>query len=422
MGVADGVSFTARLAATLLAILLLALLGRRAARLLRQPEVVGEITAGLFAGPFIVALFGTDVLHSLLPAGTLDTLKLVSEGGLALFLVGTTHKLRLGVQRTVRRAAGPVALGAFVLPLVTGALLAGWLVWRGDADVRGHAPASAVVLMVAVSLSITAVPVLARILEERGMLGSVTGRVAMFAAILIDIAGWILLSIAVGLASGSPAGFLRSMEVLAAGALLALGARRALGSRLGTGMVTRARRRTALVIGALAITLAFASERLGLTAVFGAVLLGLAVPATDSAPWESAVASVTRAGRGLVPVFFAVTGVTVLTAGFDDTPWGLVVVTVVLGALSKVGGGYLGARLGGQERRESLRIGVLMNTRGLTELVVLKVGYSAGVLSPPLFLAMVVMALTTTAMTGPCLQLLKTREPRAERVSTGAVT
>ncbi|SEC31589.1 cation:proton antiporter [Streptomyces sp. TLI_105] len=422
MGVADGVTFTARLAATLLAILLLAMLGRAAARLLRQPEVVGEIMAGLFAGPLVVGLFGGDALHSLLPANMLDTLKLVSEGGLALFLVGTTHKLRLGVQRTVRQAAGPVALGAFALPLATGALLAGWLAWKGDQAVRGHAPTSAFVLMVAVSMSITAVPVLARILEERGMLGSVTGRVAMFAAILIDIAGWILLSVAVGLASGSPAGFLRSMEIFAAGALLALGARRALGSRLGTVMVTRARRRTALAIGALAIASALASERLGLTAVFGAVLLGLAVPATDSAPWESAVASVTRVGRGLVPVFFVVTGVTVLTAGFGDTPWGLVAVIVVLGAVSKIGGTYLGARLGRQERRESLTAGVLMNTRGLTELVVLKVGYSAGILSPPLFLAMVLMALVTTAMTGPCLLLLRGRDAQAERVPVGAAT
>ncbi|GEK03985.1 cation:proton antiporter [Streptomyces sp. 1-11] len=420
MGVTD-VSFIVRLAATLLAILALAVLGRGAARLLRQPEVVGEIMAGLFAGPLVVAVLGGGALDSLLPARTLDALKLVSEGGLALFLVGTTHKLRLGVRGPVRRAAGWVAAGASVPSLVAGTLLAAWLVRWGGADVRGHAPAPAFVLMVAVSLSITAVPVLARILEERGMLDSDTGRAALFGAIIIDIAGWVLLSVAVGFASGSPAGFLRSMEVLAAGVLFALGARRVLASRWGTGLVVRARRHVAAAVGALAITLAFASERLGLTAVFGAVLLGLAVPVTDSAPWESAVSLVTRAGRALVPVFFVVTGVTVLTAGLGGTPWGVVVAVVLLGAVSKIGGGYLGARLGRQGRGRSLTIGVLMNTRGLTELVVLKVGYSAGILSAPLFLAMVVMALATTAMTGPCLGLLKARQARATRVPAGAV-
>ncbi|MFF3166829.1 cation:proton antiporter domain-containing protein [Streptomyces sp. NPDC003273] len=421
MGVTD-VSFIVRLAATLLAILALAVLGRAAARLLRQPEVVGEIMAGLFAGPLVVAVLGGGALDSLLPARTLDALKLVSEGGLALFLVGTTHKLRLGgVRGPVRRAACWVAAGASVPSLVAGTLLAAWLVRWGGADVRGHAPAPAFVLMVAVSLSITAVPVLARILEERGMLDSDTGRAALFGAIIIDIAGWVLLSVAVGFASGSPAGFLRSMEVLAAGVLFALGARRVLASRWGTGLVVRARRHVAVAVGALAITLAFASERLGLTAVFGAVLLGLAVPVTDSAPWESAVSLVTRAGRALVPVFFVVTGVTVLTAGLGGTPWGVVVAVVLLGAVSKIGGGYLGARLGRQGRGRSLAIGVLMNTRGLTELVVLKVGYSAGILTAPLFLAMVVMALATTAMTGPCLGLLKARQARATRVPAGAV-
>ena len=162
--------------------------------------------------------------------------------------------------------------------------------------------------------------------------------------------------------------------------------------------------------------MALTVERLGLTAIFGAVLVGLAIPAGKDGPWTATAASVAKAGRALVPVFFVVTGITVLTSAFAAASWALIVIATTLGALGKLGGGYLGARRGGQSRRTSARVGVLMNTRGLTELIVLKVGYSAGILSAPLFLALVVMALTTTAMTGPLLLLIDRMELRRRPV------
>ncbi|WP_211295835.1 cation:proton antiporter, partial [Amycolatopsis alba] len=187
-----------------------------------------------------------------------------------------------------------------------------------------------------------------------------------------------------------------------------LALRRVLRTPAATRLATRAPRVVAVALGVAAIAAALAFEHGGLTAVFGAVVLGLAVPAGADTPWRVPVASVTSAGRTLVPVFFVVTGVTVLTSGFHAAQWPLIALTVALGVVGKLGGGYLGARLGGSRRREAARAGVLMNTRGLTELIVLKVGFSAGILTAPLFLAMVIMALVATAMTGPCLLMLDT--------------
>ncbi|WP_245193374.1 cation:proton antiporter [Amycolatopsis alba] len=394
--------------AALAAILALAWLGRVTAKALRQPEVIGEIVAGLFAGPVVVALFGDGTLGDLLPQRVLDLLKLIAEAGLALFLIGVAHKLRLGDRRPGRKASGWLAVCAFVPPLLTGGLLVAWIVAQDDPVVRGHAPFPAFLLMVAVAMSITAVPVLARILADHGLLDSLIGRLAMVSAILIDVAGWLLLSVAVGLASGSLAGLLRSTAVLVAGVLGALALRRVLRTPAATRLATRAPRVVAVALGVAAIAAALAFEHGGLTAVFGAVVLGLAVPAGADTPWRVPVASVTSAGRTLVPVFFVVTGVTVLTSGFHAAQWPLIALTVALGVVGKLGGGYLGARLGGSRRREAARAGVLMNTRGLTELIVLKVGFSAGILTAPLFLAMVIMALVATAMTGPCLLMLDT--------------
>ena len=133
---------------------------------------------------------------------------------------------------------------------------------------------------------------------------------------------------------------------------------------------------------------------------------GLAIPAGG---WDAVVRRVTRAGRLLVPVFFVVTGITVFAGQFGSTPWFAIVLATALGIVGKVGGGYLGARIGGAPASDAVRVGVLVNTRGLTELVVLQAGYGAGILTAPVFLALVVMALVTTAMTGPSYGLLERR-------------
>lgn len=396
----------AHVAVVLAAVLLAAHLGRVAARALRQPEVVGEITAGILVVPVVLAASGPAGLAAVLPAGVAGPLKLLGLVGLVLFLVGVAHELRHGGSGFGVRAVGWVTAGSFVPALLAGLAMAAWVLWGGGADLRGTAPAPALVLMVAVALSVTAVPVLARVLQDRRMTDTVPGRLSMAAAVVTDSAAWLLLVIAVGLTSGA----LVSLVLLVLGLGVTAVGRVVLRGRAVTAAARRSPTAAAVLLAALALAVALGFEHWGLTAVFGAFVVGLAVPGGH---WTGAVRRVTAAGRVLVPVFFVVAGMGVATAPRTAAPWAAIALAIALAVLGKVGGGYLGGRLAGQDRRTSLTVGVLVNTRGLTEIVVLQAGYSAGLLSVQLFLALVVMALVTTAMTGPLLSLIDLRARRA---------
>ncbi|MEU9194330.1 cation:proton antiporter [Streptomyces hundungensis] len=407
----------AHVLAALAAILLIALAGRSLARVLRQPVVIGEIVVGLLSGPAVIALFGRDTLDAALPGPVFDVVKLIAQAGLVLFLVGLAHTLGAADSGGPRRGGTLwVTTGALVPPLLTGLLLAGLVLASDDTAARGDAPLPAFVLMVAVSMSITAVPVMARILADRGMTRSAAGQTALAAALVIDAVGWLLLTLAISLGAGSLDGVLHSVGALAFGAVCALAVRHGLRTRAARSLCARLPRTAAVLLGAVALAVALAMEHLGMTAVLGAALVGLAIPRGTDAPWERAVTAVSRAGGVLAPAFFVVTGVTVLTGSFTDTSWRLIAAAVVLGCVGKGLGGYLGARQGGRPPRTARRVAVLMNTRGLTELIVLQAGLSSGILTGPIVLALIVMALTTTAMTGPLLTLLD----RAERRPTTA--
>ncbi|MEU7582051.1 cation:proton antiporter [Streptomyces sp. NPDC041068] len=401
-------------------ILLLALAGRRVARALRQPEVIGEIVFGLLSGPAVIALVGRDTFETVLPGSVFDLLKLISQAGLVLFLVGLAHKLGTDQGRPPRRAMAWVAAGSLVPPLLTGVLLASLVLLTDDTAARGDAPLPAFVLMVAVSMSITAVPVMARILADRGMSRSAAGRMALAVAIFIDAVGWLLLTLAISLGKGSLADSLHSVRALAFGAVCALVVRYTLRTQAARNVCVRLPRTAATVLGASALAVALAVEHLGMTAILGAALVGLAIPQDEDAPWERAVDTVTRAGSALAPAFFVVTGITVLTKSFADASWPLICSAVALGCLGKGLGSYLGARGGGQTPETARTIAVLMNTRGLTELIVLQAGLSSGILTAPMVLALIVMALATTAMTGPLLTLLDRGKPRAGEPGTVA--
>ncbi|MFE4333089.1 cation:proton antiporter [Streptomyces sp. NPDC056831] len=261
--------------------------------------------------------------------------------------------------------------------------------------------------MTAVSLATSAVPVMAGIVSARRMERTAAGPLSPAAAVVTHSVGWLLLTAAICLDAGSLTGLLRCVQALCLGLVCVRAIRCGLLSRPARSVCGRAPHSTAVLLGAVAVAVALAMEHLGMTAVLGAALVGLSTPAKRSAPWHRAVVSVSRAGRALVPAFFVVTGVTVFNGSFSAAPWSLTALALALGVLGKTAGGYFGARLGGQSRQVSRQVGVLMNTRGLTELIVLQVGYSTGILTAPLVLALVVMALVTTAMTGPLLSLLE---------------
>ncbi|MBT2446160.1 cation:proton antiporter [Streptomyces sp. ISL-43] len=402
---------TVHLLGVLAAVLVAARAGRAAARWLRQPEVIGEMTAGLLAGPAVLALLGRPGFDAALPHAVLADLKTVGQAGLILFLVGLAHHLRGGAVNPGRRAVAWVTAGSLLLPLLCGTLLAVWVITQEGAEVRGQAPTAAFVLMTAVSLSISAVPVMARIISARNMHDSPAGALTMTSAVVIDTLGWLLLTLALCLSTGSMDGFVRSLTALAFAAVCALAIRRVLSSAPARDWCARAPRPAAAALGVTAIAVALGVEHLGMTAIVGAAVVGLAIPTDERSPWAGAVASVTRVGKAVVPVFFVVTGVTVFGEGLTSASWQLFALALFLGVAGKTAGGYLGARAGGITPHESRQVAVLMNTRGLTELIVLQAALATGVFTAPLALVLVCMALATTAMTGPLLHRLDRAEP-----------
>ncbi|MFD4370803.1 cation:proton antiporter [Streptomyces sp. NPDC058486] len=402
----------AHLLAVLSAAVLVVRAGRLTARATRQPEVIGEIVAGLLVGPVLIRLAGPETFHTLLPGPVLDDLKTLSEVGLVLFMVGLAGHLDTGAAGSRSKPTWWLVAGSFLPSFATGLLLAGWVLLTDDQAARGSAPLASFLLVVAVSMSITAVPVLARILDDRGLVDTDTGRTTLLAAVVIDCLAWLLLPVAVGLRSGDIGGFLRAAGVLAAGILAAVAVRALLGTRVLTRACARTPRAAALLLAAFAVALAFTMKEHGMTAIVGALLAGLAVPHRRHPAWKPPVASVTKVGHALVPVFFVVSGVTVLTDALRSAPLVLIALTILLGITGKAVGGYAGARLGRYGHFDALRAGALMNTRGLTELIVLQLGYSAGVLTGTLYLSLLAMALVTTALTGPALLAIDRAEHR----------
>ncbi|MFE1291248.1 cation:proton antiporter [Streptomyces sp. NPDC058751] len=398
------------------------LAGARLAHLLArrtgQPAVVAEIALGMIAGPLVLRLGGTDALDVVVPPDVHTWLDYIGHAGLALFLVGIGHELRSPSVSVKGRSIVTTTAGALLVPLVCGGLLAVWVLAGDDPALRGHAPAPALFLLLAVGLSVTAVPVLARILVTRDVVDTVVGRLAMASAVVIDMVAWVLLAVAVGLASGGSENvplLILVVSVSATGYVaLSVALRSTSASRLAAGRP----RGTLVGIAVLAAGAAAALRHWELPDILGALLVGAALPSDGpEGPWSRAVRTVSGAGRTLVPVFFVTTGLTVFTREFDGMPWAAMAMAVSLAIVGKVSGTYAGARLGGESHWDGLRLGVLLNTRGLTELVVLQAGFSAGILTPDLFLALVVMTLVTTAMTGPVYSLV---EARAARVDASA--
>ncbi|MBM7167694.1 cation:proton antiporter [Streptomyces sp. G44] len=402
------------LTAAFFVVIAVARIGRGIAVRLRQPDVIGEIAAGLLVGPAVLFLVGRPTFDAMLPSAVFDHLKLIGEAGLILFLVGLAHHLRSDTVTTSRRATTWVSLGSLLPSLVCGILFAGFVTAFGSQADRGSAPLPAFILICAISLSISAVPVMARVLASRKMEKSPAGRLTLSSAIVIDAIGWLLLTTAICLSAGSTDGLLHIARALAFGVLSALAIRCTLRTAVVRELWGRTPRTMAVALAVVAISVALTVEHLGMTAILGAALVGLAVPPELSAPWGKAVTSVSRVGLLLVPAFFVVTGIKVFSGSLSAVPWSIVAAAIVLGVLGKGLGGYAGARLGGQSPHVARQVGVLMNTRGLTELIVLQAGFSAGLLSAPLVLALIVMALVTTAMTGPLLTCLERADKHVE--------
>ncbi len=382
----------------------------RVARLLRQPPVVGEIAGGLLLGPSVLGRLAPAASAWLFPAAHLHGLELLSNAGVVLFLFVLGAELDLAEARRSARPLLLTAFGSVALPCAAGAALAIALVRFAPP----HVAFLPFALFVGTALSVTALPVLGRILQDRAAEGRpVTVEVARLVlpvAALNDLAAWVLLltALACAGANGTALTVVTHLSLLGAyAAVLVLAVRPGL-QRLGNNVRSPG---VSLLLACVAVAFisAWITDRLGLHAFSGAVLAGVCAPRLPGSQ-TSLSEQVRHRLRALLlvglPVFFALTGLrTRLTVGGVWNRYMLAILAVAV--FSKVLAGFTGARLTGMGWQWALEAGILLNTRGLVELVVLNVGLRAGVLSPTLFAMLVLMALATTAMTVPLLDLLR---------------
>lgn len=413
-------------AAVLLALAVILVVARLAgafARRIGQPAVVGEIAVGLAMGPSLLGLLPGDLPTVVFPDETRPVLYTAAQLGLVLFMFLVGLEVDTSLLRGQAKIATSISLGSIALPFALGVPLALFL-WRDHATAPGLLPFT---LFIGASLSITAFPVLARVLAERRMDRTPLGALALATASLDDVIAWSLLALVVALVVGG--GLLGAGAVVGGTVvfmlILALVVR-PLATRALRGTSELSAGRFAVVLAGLLLA-AWCTDRIGVHLVFGAFAFGVFFPA-DPDLREKVAHRIEAVTILLLPVFFVVTGLEVDLAALGVSAFATLALILLAAVVGKVGGAYLAARAFRLDQRRSLAIGVLANTRGLTELVILGIGRELGVLDDALFGLLVVMALVTTAMAGPLLDVvypkrLVERDLRAgERAAAGAVS
>jgi Kef-type K+ transport system membrane component KefB len=375
-----------------------------------QARVIGEIIGGILVGPSVFGRFAPHLSASLFPPSSLGPFETLSTVGLVLFLflIG----MELDYEHLARqRATAVMASGmSILLPFGMAALLAHSLRIRFAPHGIGSIP---FVLFLGIAMSITAFPVLARILEERNLQGTALGTTAILCAAVDDVVAWSLLAFALAFMGGAdgPSSLLFRLAGLVVYLVLMVGVIRPLAAYL-----VRRRRKPELTLELLGVVVAgallsaAATDKIGVHPLFGAFLAGICFPRVPE--WQLALRERLDmlVSVLLLPLFFALTGMrTRLDLLNDGAMWlwaGLVLLAAVFG---KMGGAALAARWTGQSWRDAIALGALLNTRGLVELIVLNIAYSVGAFTPTLFTMLVVMALVTTMLTAPILTLLGIR-------------
>ncbi|WP_240969382.1 cation:proton antiporter [Streptomyces sp. HNM0575] len=387
-----------------LILLLARLLGMAAAKL-GQPPVIGEVLAGILLGP---TLFHGAISDTLVPTDVRPFLSALANVGVAIFMFIVGLELDKDLIGGRGRTAVSVSVLSIVLPFLLGMALA-WFIHTN----HHSAERTAFVLFMGAAMSVTAFPVLARILSDRGLQRTPLGAISLASAAMGDVIAWCLLAVVVARAGAANAGQLLILAVIPYLALMFLVVRpllRRLTSRYeGAGELSLGV--LATLLGGLLVSGAI-TEWLGLHFIFGAFLFGLVLPRDGVKALRDDV--IKRVGQVsgvlLLPVYFIVAGLRVDLSHLDLSGLGELVLILLVAIGGKFLGAFLGARLSGMANRESAVLGTLMNTRGLTELIILSVGLEMGVLDDELYSLMVVMAVVTTAMAGPLLSLLRPQQ------------
>lgn len=387
---------------TLLQIILIVATSRAMALLLQrlgQPAVIGEIAAGIFLGPSLFGVLAPGAFAAVFPANSIGALMTLSQVGLILFMFLVGLEFAPELLRERKHTVVVISHVSIVVPFILGTALAVYLYPRvSTPDVAFRS----FVLFLGTAMSITAFPVLARILTERNLTKTKLGNTAIACAAVDDVTAWCILAFVVVLArAGDARLFAIRLVLLAIYVVLMLRVVRPL-----------LRRKLSLTVVLLFVfASAWATELLGVHALFGAFLAGAIMPRDGAETLAVHVRGLTSVV--FLPLFFAVTGLRT-NIGTLTSPelWLCCALVLLVAVAGKFGGAALSAAAVKFPWRESLAIGALMNTRGLMEMVVVNVGLEIGVVSPSLYTMIVIMALVTTAMTTPLLATIKATQPQ----------
>jgi Kef-type K+ transport system membrane component KefB len=374
-------------------------------RKLHQPRVIGEMAAGILLGPSLLGWVAPGVSAALFPPASLEQLSSLSQIGLLLFMFLIGLELDLEQLRKQGRAATFISQVSIIAPFILGFLLAFYLYPRvSDPSVNFTGFA----LFMSIAMSITAFPVLARILKERNLLGTRVGALAIACAAVNDVAAWLILAgiVVIVRSSSLPLPLWMTLAGLGAFVLIMLfvvkpALQKPLAHYERRGDLTHD---SLVVILLVVLASAWVTESLGVHALFGAFLAGAIMPRHHEFSHELWRRFESLTVVLLLPLYFAFTGLRssfllIVGAGM----WFYCAIIIALAVIGKFGGSLAAAKISGMSWREAAAVGALMNTRGLVELIVLNIGLDLGVLSPALFSVMVLMALVTTFMTSPLL-------------------
>jgi Kef-type K+ transport system membrane component KefB len=372
-----------------------------------QPSVVGEMVAGLFLGPSIVGLFFPHFSEFIFPKDSLKTLQFLSQIGLTFFMFIIGMELEKEKLRHKAKNAVVISHASIIIPFFLGVTLSYFIYEKfAPEGVRFLAFA----LFMGIAMSITAFPVLARIVQERGLTKTPLGAMVITCAAADDVTAWCILACVIAIVkAGSILSALFTIVLAFLFVVVMLFFIRPLLKKLGQEMTAKKIVNKAVISLSFFILLisAYLSEIIGIHALFGAFLAGVIMPNNLELKKLLAEKLEDISVLILLPIFFVFTGLRTQIGLLNEGHlWATCLLVIFIAVIGKFGGSSLTARLIGQSWKDSLSIGALMNTRGLMELIVLNIGYDLGVLSPEIFAIMVLMALSTTFMTGPLLNLI----------------
>ena len=380
---------------------------------LHQPPVIGEVLAGIFLGPSLLGRLAPTASAYVLPASVAPFLSVLSQVGVILYMFLVGLELDLGLIRNRTHATVAISHASIIAPFLLGTALSLLLYpLVSSSDV----PFTAFALFCGVSMSVTAFPVLARILTDRQFHRTRVGTLALTCAAVDDVTAWCLLAFVVSVVNARLGGALRTLGFTLGFIAAMVFVVRPSVRRLVHWQESRTITKGVMTVVFVALLVsALVTEAIGIHAVFGAFLLGLVIP-HDSAVARSLAQKLEDVVVVLLlPAFFAYTGMrTQIGLVSGATQWLLCALVVATASAGKFGGTCIAARVTGLPWRDAAALGVLMNTRGLMELIVLNIGLDLRLISPTLFAMMVLMALVTTMSTTPIMDALRSRAPNVE--------